>query len=117
MTNTCTVDNVLYCLHNLQCERDDIRIKFMNSSDPVLKRLYEIHVLFKDGQFDVGKQRWLEQFFQASIPSWDAHGSEYTFMFSKLDNHIMTVFTNQCSSVSCPDPVKMVVTKEFCVFM
>jgi len=50
MTNTCTVDNMLYSFHMLKMYRADIHASLANSSDQIL-RLSEIHSLFNCGMF------------------------------------------------------------------
>lgn len=114
MTNTCTVDNVLFFFHKLQTYREDIQA-FLSSSDiPSLKLLYDVHNHFKQNKFTEGKYIWLAQFFPVgeNVSQWDAHGDEDTYSFDPLAANVSTTYTSTCSNKeTCSEPMRVLTSK------
>ncbi|CAG2213077.1 unnamed protein product [Mytilus edulis] len=111
MTNTCTVDNMLFCCHVLLTHRPDIVETFRRSKNKIYNLLHQIHLLFKDSKFAEGKFQWIKQFPNQSttsglIKTWNMWGGENDFFFNKMSD-TETVYTIKCSNPSCRTPVNM----------
>ena len=107
MTNTCTIDNMLYFFHMLQTYRPDIKELLKMSTDNTMKLLYTVHLQFQKGKFAEGKLMWFLQFQQfVGTDKIDGHGSEDQFFFSKLQVLTSTTCTSVCSNAGgCSQPV------------
>ena len=103
MTNTCTVDNLLFFSHMLQCERVDLADEFKNRNYQSYQMLNAVHNRFAENKFSIGKKIWLGQFFDEESTTWDSYGSEQDISFCKLP--VANVYTSTCRKESCFQPV------------
>lgn len=59
MTNTCTVDNLLYMLHMTVKRRPGIKIDLNTCSNNWISTLLQVHKLFEKTEWSQGKLLWL----------------------------------------------------------
>jgi hypothetical protein len=97
LVNTCTVDNMLYFMHILFIFRRDILDEFTQCNHPFAQVLVQVHHLFLEEKFSLGKIIWLEQFFNGD-GTWDCFAGENEYFFSKLSEFTKTVYTKSCSN-------------------
>ena len=113
MSNTCTVDNMLFASHVILKYREDIRNFMKRNRDPVINLLHEIHILFLQRKFAEGKLKWVQQFPQAKHQDkWDVWGSEENYSFSKLDCN--TTYKTICTKDNCQQPVRIMTSRVIC---
>lgn len=118
MTNTCTVDNMLFLCHVLLTHRPDIKDQFRSSNNRIHKLLHQIHLLFIDSKFAEGKFKWIEQFPNqatktALTKNWNLWGGEDEFFFNHLSDS-ETVYTIQCSNPFCQTPINLRSSRMVC---
>ena len=113
LTNTCTIDNMLFFFHVLQRERNDINDMFKNSPDQKLNFLHKIHCLFQQENWAAGKYAWISSFMNIACNTEcvDLLGGEDQFFFDHLPvNH--TTFKSTCDNPSCVQKVSLLISKE-----
>jgi hypothetical protein len=93
-------------MHVLQTYRNDVCNLFQNSTDPVLKCLYNVHSCFKEGKFPEGKQMWINLFpCLAGGDKIDLHGGEEDYFYSKLSGQTCNAYRSVCNNDQCPQPL------------
>ncbi|KAL6455453.1 hypothetical protein MHYP_G00361190 [Metynnis hypsauchen] len=107
LTNTCTVDNLLYTIHLSMKKFPKIveELESLKNKDQWIDCLLKIHCHFTNRQWTEGKILWLSNFprFQGK-KYWDCFGSEEDFISCRLDYLQATQWEITCSSENCPLP-------------
>ena len=104
MTNTCTVDNLLYTLHLAIKRRPGIQNDLSKNAniDSWMSTLLQVHRLFDQREWSQGNLLWLNTIARFKGQSWDAFGTEEDMVVSRLDYLQKTEITQTCQNVACP---------------
>ncbi|XP_056613419.1 120.7 kDa protein in NOF-FB transposable element [Triplophysa dalaica] len=107
LTNTCTIDNLLYILYLAMKTRPFIlaEVEQIKTKDRWMSTLLEVFRHFLVGQWSQGKISWLQNIdrFQGNR-MWNAFGTEHDFVVSRLDYIHSSERMSVCNNKKCPSP-------------
>lgn len=107
MTNTCTIDSLLYIMYLAMNTRPFIllEIEQMKMKDKWMNALLEVYQHFSVGQWSQGKISWLQNMdhFKGK-DQWDTFGTEDDFVVCRLDYIHYTERMSVCNADKCPSP-------------
>ena len=103
MTNTCTVDNLLYTLHLAIKRRPGIKsdLKTTANLDPWIDTLLQVHELF-EREWSQEKFLWLNTIGRFKGQSWNTFGTEEDMVACRLDFLLTTEIDQKCLNAACP---------------
>ena len=102
LTNTCTIDNMLYVFHILQDEHEDFCNFMKESHFDVNRTLHEIHKCFTLKKWSEGKSIWIQQILNLPLrEKVDLLGGEDVFFFDHIKHEEATTYKTVCSNAGC----------------
>ena len=112
LTNTCTIDNMIYTFHILQVENEEF-CNYMKDSDSFVNRtLYSIHECFLQKKWSEGKFIWIDQILKLPLHNRvDLFGGEDVNFFNHINNDQATAYKSVCSNDQCPEKVSLKVNR------
>jgi len=105
LDNTCTVDNVLTCLHIKMLELP-IFLESMKRETGIYTTLLTVFSLMDKSEFDAAKFAWLTA---TNIPiqtTTNLRGDEYDMIVSVFDREWESFNITECDGSDCPDPLR-----------
>ncbi|XP_041865592.1 uncharacterized protein LOC121655185 isoform X2 [Melanotaenia boesemani] len=104
LTNTCTVDNLLYTIHLAIKRRSGIESDLQKHShvDPWIATLLQVHDHFNKKEWGQGKLLWLNQIGRFKGQLWNAFGTEEDMVTYRLGFLLNTELAGKCQSPDCP---------------
>lgn len=110
LSNTCTVDNLLYIIFLAMKTRPSLLSEIENKQahDKCFKLLLKAYQHFMLRQWSQGKIAWLQETSKCfhGKQQWDVFGTETQFMVSHLDYVHQTKRQYICDGHDCPNPTK-----------
>ena len=115
MSNTCPVDNLLmfcYLATEIPYIRD--RLEIEAGTTPVIQLLLDIFDLFKAGEWQQGRAKWLvtTQTITTANRNWNVWGGEAERFVEYFATVQKTTRNSKCSKRRCPQPQKVVNSQE-----
>lgn len=103
MTNTCTIDNLLYNLHLAIKRGPGIKDDLEKASkhDVWVSTLLQVHKLFQKKDWAQGKLLRLNQIGRFIGQSWDAFGTKEDMITCRLQFLHSTEIRQECINPSC----------------
>ena len=106
LSNTCSVDNLLYMTYQIMQLNRSCREWFNTNatSVPVCQILFDVYKHFRDGEWHQGRRRWLDEccHFSAKSNNWNVWGSESKRFVMPFSKNQLTVARSTCSLGACP---------------
>lgn len=109
LSNTCTIDNLLFGIHVLICRRNDIRNWLQACDEPVAKTLLEVSTLFGKGEWSAGKLCWItsNNLERTGMKNIDLYGTESDKFVKYFGTLQQTVCVQKCSKTICTNKSSM----------
>lgn len=104
MTNTCSIDNLLYTMHLAIKNKPGIKneLQKLSRCDKWISTLLHVHNLFEKEEWAQGKAVWLNKIGRFKGSTWDAFGSEEDMITCRLEFLQSTEVLQACFNPACP---------------
>jgi hypothetical protein len=103
LSNTCTVDNLLFLMHQLIMSKDHVRQWLETSTEPVAQTLIRVSDFFAKGDWFAGKMCWITSHVElgTSTNHIDLYGTEHAQFVRHYGVLQMNSSGKKCSSSMC----------------